>query len=136
MRLTSISHPFAFKHLRAADAQTAGGSRTTDAGRYTAFDRFRIGYSGSMSTNVSIEVDKQTADVLQARAAKLGVTVPQLLAELAALDSDPRKADADEIAELDRRLASATQGARVPHERVVQWLRTWGTPRFRPWSGQ
>ena len=89
-----------------------------------------------MSTNVSIEVDKQTADVLQTRAAELGVTVPQLIAELAALDSHPRKADAEEVAELDRRLGSATQGARVPHERVVQWLRTWGTPRFRPWPGQ
>ena len=89
-----------------------------------------------MSANVSIEVDKQTADVLQTRAAELGVTVRQLIAELAALDSDPRKADADEITELDRRLASATQGARVPHERVVQWLRTWGTSRFRPWPGQ
>ena len=89
-----------------------------------------------MSTNVSIEVDKQTADVLQTRAAELGVTVPQLIAELAALDSAPREPDAEEIAELDRRFARATQGARVPHERVVQWLRTWGTPRFRPLPGQ
>ena len=35
-----------------------------------------------MSSNVSIEVDKLTADKLQARAAELGVTVPQLIAEL------------------------------------------------------
>ena len=96
----------------------------------------RIGYSGLMSTNVSIEVDKHTADVLQTRADELGVTVPQLIAELAALDGDPREADAEEIAELDRRLARATTGARVPHEHVVQWLRTWGTPRFRPWPGK
>ena len=81
-------------------------------------------------------MDKQTADVLQTRAAELGITVPQLIAELAALDSDPREAEAEEIADLDRRLAKATQGARVPHERVVRWLRTWGTPRFRPWPGQ
>ena len=90
-----------------------------------------------MSTHVSIEVDKQTADVLQTRAAELGVTVPELIAELAALESAPREADAEEIAELDRRVARATGGAtQVPHERVVQWLRTWGTPRFRPWPGQ
>ena len=89
-----------------------------------------------MSPNVSIEVDKQTADVLETRAAELGVTVSQLIAELAALDSDPRHADAEEIAELDRRLGRATEGTRVPHDRVVQWLRTWGTPRFRPWPGQ
>lgn len=83
-----------------------------------------------MSMNVSIEVDKDTADVLRVRAAELGVTVPQLIAELATLDSAPREADADEIAELDRRYARATEGSRVPHERVVQWLRTWGTPGF------
>lgn len=89
-----------------------------------------------MSTNGSLEVDKHTADVLQMRAAELGVTVPQLIAELATLDSAPRNADADEIAELDRRYARAIKGSRVPHERVVQWLRTWGTPRFRQWPGR
>ena len=98
--------------------------------------RFRIGYSGDMSTNVNIEVDKQTADVLQIRAAELGVTVPQLIAELATLASAPRTADADEVEELDRRYARATEGSRVPHQRVVQWLRTWGTPGFRQWPGQ
>jgi len=89
-----------------------------------------------MSINVSIEVDKHTADVLQMRAAELGVTVPQLIAELATLDSAPREAEPDEIAELDRRYARAPEGSRVPHERVVQWLRTWGTPRFRRWPDQ
>ena len=90
-----------------------------------------------MSSHVSIEVDKHTADKLQMRAAELGLTVPQLIAELATLDSDPRDAAAEEIAELDRRYAKVTdEGARVPHERVVQWLRTWGTPRFRQWPGQ
>lgn len=89
-----------------------------------------------MAANVSIDIDRHTADVLQARAAELGVTVPQLVAELAALDSASRDADADEIAELDRRAAEATPGSRVPQERVVQWLRTWGTPGFRPWQDQ
>jgi predicted transcriptional regulator len=89
-----------------------------------------------MGTNVSIEVDKHTADVLQMRAAELGLTVPQLIAELASLESEPRNADDAEIAELDRRHARAAGGSRVPHERVVQWLRTWGTPRFRQWPGQ
>lgn len=89
-----------------------------------------------MSANINIEVDKHTADMLQMRAAELGVTVPQLIAELATLHSDAREAGTDKIAELDRRSAKATQDSPVPHERVVQWLRTWGTPRFRPWSGQ
>ena len=94
------------------------------------------GYSLAMSTNVSIDVDERTADVLRVRAAELGLTVPQLVAELATLESEPREADADELAELDRRYANATGGSRVPHEQVVQWLRTWGTPGFRPWPGQ
>jgi predicted transcriptional regulator len=89
-----------------------------------------------MGPNVSIDIDQHTADVLEARAAELGVTVRQLIAELAALDSTPREADADEIAELDRRAAAATPGSRVPQERVVQWLRTWGTSGFRPWPDQ
>lgn len=89
-----------------------------------------------MNANVSIEVDKHTADMLQTRAAELGVTVSQLIAELAALDGAPRETDADEVAELDRRSAGAAEGSRVPHDRVVQWLRTWGTPGFRPWPGQ
>lgn len=89
-----------------------------------------------MSRRVNIEVDKHTADVLEARANELGVTVPQLIAELATLDSSSRSAGDDEIAELDRRSARATKDGRVPHERVVQWLRTWGTPRFRPWPGK
>jgi predicted transcriptional regulator len=89
-----------------------------------------------LSINLSIAIDKHTADVLHSRAAELGLTVPELIAELATLDSAPREAEADEIAELDRRYATATEGSRVPHERVVQWLRTWGTPRFRQWPGQ
>jgi predicted transcriptional regulator len=90
-----------------------------------------------MSTNVTIEVDEQTADALQARAAELGVTVSELIAELAALESDSIVVDSDEIAELDRRWKriEASQST-VPHERVVRWLRTWGTPRFRPWQDQ
>ena len=90
-----------------------------------------------MSTNVQIEVDEQTADVLQARAAELGVTVSELLAELATLESEPVAADADSIAELDRRSQKVEGGERtVPHERVVRWLRTWGAPHFQPWPRQ
>ena len=90
-----------------------------------------------MSTNVKIEVDERTADVLQARAAELGVTVSELVAELATLDSEPIVVESDEIAELDRRWKKIEAGqSTVPHERVVQWLRTWGTPRFRPWHDQ
>ena len=64
------------------------------------------------------------------------MTVQQLVAELAALDSAARDADANEIEELDRRYARATGSERVPHECVVEWLRTWGTSEFRPWPGR
>ena len=89
-----------------------------------------------MSTQVTIEVDKHTVEVLQIRAAELGISVQQLIAELATLDSDPRPAGDEEIEELDRRYARATDASRVPHDRVVQWLRTWGTSGFRQWPGQ
>ncbi len=96
----------------------------------------RIGYSGAMNGTVSIEVDMHTAEVLETRAAELGMTVSQLIAELAVLDGAARQADADEVAELDRRSARAAEGSRVSHDRVVQWLRTWGTPGFRSWPGR
>lgn len=87
-----------------------------------------------MSTNVTIEVDERTADALQIRAAELGMTVSELVAELATLDSDPVAVESDEIAELDRRGKKIEAGApTIRHERVVRWLRTWGTPGFRPW---
>lgn len=90
-----------------------------------------------MGTNVKIEVDERTADVLQARAAELGVTVSELIAELATLDSEPVVVESDQIAELDRRWKKVEAGqATVPHERVVRWLGTWGTPRFRRWQDQ
>ena len=90
-----------------------------------------------MSTNVKIEVDERTADVLQVRAAALGVTVSELVAELATLDSDPIVVESDEIAELDGRWKKIQAGeSTVPHADVVRWLRTWGTPRFRPWRDQ
>jgi len=90
-----------------------------------------------MSTNVQIEVDEQTADVLQTRASELGMTVSDLVAELATLEGEPVAIEADAIAELDRRWKKIETGERaVPHKRVVRWLRTWGTPRFQPWPDQ
>lgn len=90
-----------------------------------------------MSTTVKIEVDERTADVLQTRAAELGMTVSEFIAELATLESEPTAVGPDQIAELDRRWKRVEAGRHtVPQERVVHWLRTWGTPRFRPWPGR
>ena len=90
-----------------------------------------------MSTNVKIEVDEQTAGVLHTRAAELGVSVSALVAELAALESEPITVEPDQIAELDRRWKKVEAGGNaVSDARVVRWLRTWGTPRFQPWPGR
>ena len=89
-----------------------------------------------MGATRSIEIDKATADELEARAASRGVSVGQMVAELVALDSSAA-ADADEIAELDRQWAEIEAGApTVPHEKVARWLETWGTPAFKPWREQ
>jgi predicted transcriptional regulator len=80
----------------------------------------------------SIEVDSATASVLKTRAAERGVSVSQIVAELAPLAIDDAA-----IAELDRRWAAVEAGATtVPHADVERWLRTWGTAEFRPWSKQ
>ena len=135
VRLTN-THPRRFNDLRTPNGTTTNGNRTALAdGTASRTGRLRIRYSGAMNATVSIEVDKHTADVLQTRAAELGVTVSQLIAELAALDGTPRGAEADEVAELDRRSARAAEGSRVSHDRAVKWLRTWGTSGFRPWPG-
>jgi predicted transcriptional regulator len=81
----------------------------------------------------TIEIDEATADALKARAAERGVTVAEFLANIA-IESGPVTVDPEEIAELDRRWAAIEAGEpAVPHDEVVRWLETWGTPAFRPW---
>ena len=78
----------------------------------------------------SIEVDSATASALKTRAAERGVSVSQLVAELVPLVIDDAA-----IAELDRRWAEVESGRpTVPHDEVERWLRTWGTPEFRPYA--
>ncbi len=80
----------------------------------------------------SIEVDQATADTLRARAAERGISVAQLLAEIAR-ESASVTADVEDLAELDRRWARVEAGeATVPHDDVVRWLDTWGTSAFKP----
>jgi predicted transcriptional regulator len=88
-----------------------------------------------MNQTRTIEVDASTADELEARAATRGVSVAEMLAELVALDDAPISADPSGIAELDRQWAAIEAGApTVPHDKVAQWLETWGTPAFKPWA--
>ncbi len=89
-----------------------------------------------MKTQI-IEIDDDTATVLKQRAAERGVSVPELVAELATLDARPAEADSEDIAELDRRWKSfQAQSSVTSNEEVVRWLQTWGTPAFRKWRDQ
>ena len=81
-----------------------------------------------------IEVDADTADTLEARAAERGVNVATLVGELASIEASPLAIDIDEIRELDRRWSAVEAGgAVVANDDVVRWLSTWGTPAFKQW---
>jgi hypothetical protein len=68
----------------------------------------------------TIEVDADTADVLEHRAAESGVSVSDLLAELVARHSASAEVSSVDIAELDRQWAEIKAGEpTVPHEEVV-----------------
>ena len=80
----------------------------------------------------SIEVDRETANALNERAAERGVSIAELVAELV-----PLAVDDATIAELDRRWASVERGGTtVSQADVERWLKTWGTPEFRAWDKQ
>lgn len=82
----------------------------------------------------TIEIDDGTASVLRQRAEERGVTVPELVAELATIAVSPAAVDAEEIAELDRRWkAFEAQYDVASNDEIVRWLQTWGTPAFRGW---
>jgi hypothetical protein len=81
-----------------------------------------------------IEVDKDTADALKARAADRGISVAELLNELAD-QSGPVAVSPSDVAELDRRWAKVEAGEKtISNSDVVRWLETWGSPSFKPWQ--
>jgi predicted transcriptional regulator len=80
----------------------------------------------------TIEIDSDTADVLASRAAARGLSVRELVAELAAQD----ESEADQVAELERRWRRVEAGERtISHGDVVKWLESWGAPTFSPRKG-
>jgi hypothetical protein len=85
-------------------------------------------YLQDMADTHTIEVDAETAIALARQAAERGITISELVAELALV------AEADDLSELERRWEAVQSGAEktIPHEEVVEWLRTWGTSDFRP----
>jgi hypothetical protein len=56
----------------------------------------------------TIEIDSNTATTLKQRAEERGITVPELVAELVAVEVGPAEADLNDIAELDRRWNAGT----------------------------
>jgi hypothetical protein len=93
----------------------------------------------------TIEVDEQTADVLEARAAARGLSVSDLIADLAwtgetlppdlqaMCDNGEGPWSAEALAEDARRLAEfeRTREA-VPWPDVKAWMQSWGTPDELP----
>jgi hypothetical protein len=92
-----------------------------------------------------IEVDIETADLLEARAAALGMTVPALVAELAGNESvlppdlahmrangegpwspEALEEDARRLAEFERTRMG------VPWDEVKAWIESWGKPSELP----
>lgn len=98
-----------------------------------------------MNAKVKIEIDAQTADLLKARASARGMSVGDLLADLAgdenllapALEAMRSAGDGpwapDILAEDARRLAEfhRTREA-LPWDDVKAWMQSWGTPGELP----
>jgi predicted transcriptional regulator len=85
----------------------------------------------------TIEVDDTTANALETRASQVGLSVAESLAAMVAADGVRRELPSADITALDQQWAAIKAGApTVPHEDVVRWLDTWGTPGFRLWKGQ
>jgi hypothetical protein len=83
----------------------------------------------------SIEVDERTAVVLETRAAERGLSISDLVAELARIATTEDALSGDDIAELDRRAAAIEAGEpTIPHDSVARWLRTWGSAAFKSWQ--
>jgi predicted transcriptional regulator len=92
-----------------------------------------------------IEVEAATAEALEARAAELGISVSELLADLVSFDR-PMPADLEALratgrgpwapeilAEDARRLADFERtGEGVPWDEVHTWMQSWGTPGELP----
>jgi hypothetical protein len=98
-----------------------------------------------MNAKVKIEVDARTAELLEARAAARGMSVADLLADLAADDSPlPPWLEAmrrngegpwspEVLAEDQRRLAEFNRTRMgVPWDEVKAWMKSWGTSNELP----
>jgi hypothetical protein len=92
-----------------------------------------------------IDVDTETADLLEARAAARGMSVPELLADIACNEEvlPPDLAEmrakgegpwSPEVLEEDARRLTEFERTRmgVPWDEVKVWMESWGTPNELP----
>jgi predicted transcriptional regulator len=80
------------------------------------------------ATKRTIELDDATAVALESRAAEIGLSVPELLADMVAMEGTSTKLSHVEMTELDRQWAAIKAGEpTVAHDDVVRWLGTWAT---------
>lgn len=107
--------------------------------------RVGVRYAAAMNTTVKIEIDAQTAELLEARAAARGMSLADWLADVAgdenalSADMQAQRAAADGpwapdiLAEDARRLAEfhRTRIA-APWDGVKAWMQSWGTPHELP----
>jgi hypothetical protein len=98
-----------------------------------------------MNTRVKIEVDSQTAELLKARAAARGISVADLLADLAgddnllppALEAMRESGEGpwapEVLAEDARRLAEFNRTREgIPWDEMKAWMESWGSPQELP----
>lgn len=98
-----------------------------------------------MNAKVKIEVDARTADVLEARAAARGLSVSELLADLAgnerllppSLETMRDRGEGpwspEALAEDARRLAEFNRTRMgAPWPSVKAWMQSWGSPNELP----
>jgi hypothetical protein len=98
-----------------------------------------------MNAKVKIEIDARTAELLEARAAARGMSVADLLADLAATDNPlPPRLEAmrekgegpwspEVLAEDARRLAEFNRTRMgIPWDEVKAWMQSWGTSNELP----
>lgn len=105
----------------------------------------RTRYTSTMNAKIKIEVDSQVAELLEARATARGISVSELLADLAAgdrllppeLNAMRERGDGpwapEVLAEDERRVADfqrTRQG--IPWDEIKAWMQTWGSPQELP----
>jgi hypothetical protein len=69
----------------------------------------------------TIEIDDATATALELRAAEVGLSVPELLAEMIGVQGARAELSDSEVTDLDRQWAAIKAGeSTVPHDDVVR----------------